>query len=630
MADNLDVSIGIDTKKLAADLAVAQSLYKKTLQEMKKAGDEFARTGDRTRVDKLSAAADTLKKAIFGQQATINAANRVLSSHAQQAANAAAGIHKLSQAHRELAEEGKGTSREVFTLSKELGKMETSGLAVAKAFKEVPQIAVPIAIISGAALGMKKLADEAANIARTIDDLHDVSGRPTADILALRRAFIDVNGEAKDADSWVRKMAEDFTKAHENAQGLETAFSGGISVMRGGQPSPTGGITVMRGGQQQGSGFVAGGGGAPVFVQRGGEPFKLDVEHGLGGLLPQAQFPLTDKGRARWEEQSLKILAELEKTQHQFALRVAATEMPGVKPEVALSELLGRAVQQAMEHAGEVGTRPPPEDLRPGLGQMATGLQISEKRAGEAAEGLTLQKGSELMTGVTNVTNAVTSSLESSAAQMRTTEENWAQVNERIRKDWDQTKTDIQIAPEGGLPTQGFETSWTDTFKGIAQAWDQLRNYMFANPLPAPSATGTIPPAATAQATPYATGGVVSGVGSGDTVPAWLTPGEYVNRRSSVAYYGSSIFQALNNRSIPRDYFSRIGYAAGGMVGGTASFADGGMVGGGTPVHLHLDGQQYAMTASENVATALVASARRHQMRSAGVKPSWYGGRPGA
>jgi hypothetical protein len=30
------------------------------------------------------------------------------------------------------------------------------------------------------------------------------------------------------------------------------------------------------------------------------------------------------------------------------------------------------------------------------------------------------------------------------------------------------------------------------------------------------------------------------------------------------------------------------------------------------------------------VAQALVVAARRQQMRSAGVKPSWYGGRPGA
>jgi hypothetical protein len=111
-----------------------------------------------------------------------------------------------------------------------------------------------------------------------------------------------------------------------------------------------------------------------------------------------------------------------------------------------------------------------------------------------------------------------------------------------------------------------------------------------------------------------------------------LTPGEFVNRRASVDYYGAGIFSALNNRAIPRGLFSRFGFAVGGLVGDRLHFADGGMVGttsGGTPIHLHLDGQQFVMSAADHVASALVTASQRYQMRSAGVKPSWYGGRPG-
>jgi hypothetical protein len=53
-------------------------------------------------------------------------------------------------------------------------------------------------------------------------------------------------------------------------------------------------------------------------------------------------------------------------------------------------------------------------------------------------------------------------------------------------------------------------------------------------------------------------------------------------------------------------------------------------VSGSTAVHLHLDGQSYATRAADNVAADLVVAAQRQQMRSAGVKPSWYGGRAGA
>jgi hypothetical protein len=123
----------------------------------------------------------------------------------------------------------------------------------------------------------------------------------------------------------------------------------------------------------------------------------------------------------------------------------------------------------------------------------------------------------------------------------------------------------------------------------------------------------------------FARGGLVSGPGTGtsDSILARLSAGEYVVNARAVQRAGLGFMQQLN------------GFAAGGFVGRSfPRFAEGGLVGatagGGTPVHLHLDGQSYATHASEGVATALVSAARRQQMRSAGVKPSWYGGRPGA
>jgi len=44
------------------------------------------------------------------------------------------------------------------------------------------------------------------------------------------------------------------------------------------------------------------------------------------------------------------------------------------------------------------------------------------------------------------------------------------------------------------------------------------------------------------------------------------------------------------------------------------------------PVHLHLGGQSFALSGQTGVVDALVTEAHRQRMRSAGTKPSWYGG----
>lgn len=60
-----------------------------------------------------------------------------------------------------------------------------------------------------------------------------------------------------------------------------------------------------------------------------------------------------------------------------------------------------------------------------------------------------------------------------------------------------------------------------------------------------------------ADAIGFSSGGRVPGAGSGDTVPAWLTPGEYVIPADTVRKYGSSFFANLD--SAPR-------FADGGLV----------------------------------------------------------------
>jgi hypothetical protein len=53
----------------------------------------------------------------------------------------------------------------------------------------------------------------------------------------------------------------------------------------------------------------------------------------------------------------------------------------------------------------------------------------------------------------------------------------------------------------------------------------------------------------------FAFGGFVSGPGTktSDSVPAWLSTGEYVQNASAVDYYGTSFMDALNKRQVPKD-----------------------------------------------------------------------------
>lgn len=62
----------------------------------------------------------------------------------------------------------------------------------------------------------------------------------------------------------------------------------------------------------------------------------------------------------------------------------------------------------------------------------------------------------------------------------------------------------------------------------------------------------------------FASGGAVPGFGSGDTVAAMLTPGEYVVKKDTVNRWGKGFFDRLN-------YAPRMAFAGGGMVGGSSS-----------------------------------------------------------
>lgn len=56
-----------------------------------------------------------------------------------------------------------------------------------------------------------------------------------------------------------------------------------------------------------------------------------------------------------------------------------------------------------------------------------------------------------------------------------------------------------------------------------------------------------------------------------DRIPAWLSAHEYVQNDRAVDYYGLSVMEAMNRRLIPREAFSRLGFASGGSPSATAA-----------------------------------------------------------
>jgi hypothetical protein len=120
---------------------------------------------------------------------------------------------------------------------------------------------------------------------------------------------------------------------------------------------------------------------------------------------------------------------------------------------------------------------------------------------------------------------------------------------------------------------------------------------------------------------PHATGGYIRGPGTGtsDSIFARLSNGEFVLNAGSVRRLGVGFLQSLNS------------FAAGGLVGASPiRFAAGGLASAsaGRAVHLHLGSQSFALSGSAGVVDALVSEAHWQQTRSAGVKPSWFAGRP--
>ena len=145
----------------------------------------------------------------------------------------------------------------------------------------------------------------------------------------------------------------------------------------------------------------------------------------------------------------------------------------------------------------------------------------------------------------------------------------------------------------------------------------------------------------------FAGGGRVYGAGTGtsDSIPAWLSHGEWVIKAAAVRKYGHGIFAALNSMRLSPNMMRGLlrGFKMGGMVdmssglgaGTPLKLSGGGAVdsAGGVSrqtINLTIGGQTFAgLLAPKEVADKLTRFALNEQVKSGGRKPSWYYGSQG-
>lgn len=114
-------------------------------------------------------------------------------------------------------------------------------------------------------------------------------------------------------------------------------------------------------------------------------------------------------------------------------------------------------------------------------------------------------------------------------------------------------------------------------------------------------------------------GGHVQGPGSAtsDSIPAWLSAGEFVNNAASVQKYGVDFFHALNTMQIP-------GFAEGGLVPHPVRLAGGGNIPASSTLNLSIDGRSFnGLRGPKSTIDDLSSFAISRQASAAGTNPSW-------
>jgi hypothetical protein len=648
MPDNLAVNIVVDSKGFTAGIELIKAQLRGLNKEVKAASDEFLRTGDSTRFDKASAAIDQLTGQLRRLQQQQKAVNRELSETAT-----------LSQrVGRQFADFGKALTPLARNLSDIRAGLigAVAGEAIRKGFELTIQL---IDETNKKILELKRVSAGTGFATPVIEEMRETAkevGQQAGDADALLGSLRKSIDSAQVAQiNLGRSIGDSAAVLRGNLKGAGDAFSGMITAASPLQQifAPT--SQVLKGGQlmkinitDAASAFqrlnidVAG------FNESAEQQAKLidivatrlQVVHDVEKKTQEADLAARFVTNKNYRE-SIELLHQRAEALRRTAGISGALpgEMPigrrlgeaplAVRP-VETPLALGReaieynkqlAAQRAAQRREEEPKKEPaptgvtPEQTR--LAQEQTKAQVEFGKRWEAIQRATVAVLDPILTRLTRF--ATLSITDPGAAAQKGLEKSGEQTIAQ-----NQQQHDAIVAIWKDLPT-----IFADYGKSISETWTATLDYLLGRTQATKKAIDTsVKAGGDTQVGPpesgygFAGGGRVPGAGGGDTVPAMLTPGEFVTRAAAVRRYGAGLFEALNQQrfefgGLVDAIHSRPGphFAEGGLVGAAAS----------TPVHLHIGGGTYPMSASSGVAAALVGAAKHSQMVSSGIKPSWYG-----
>ena len=566
MADNnLAVNIEVAVKN-KTDLDLTASKIRNLQRDIKKLADEGNK--DPLAIPKLKAANTELlklNKTVVDIQKTMHRGKEEAEGLGESILHAAHGNRGINRLFREFGNLSGGIENTAVILGRFVGGF-AGGLAALAAFK-----------------GFEFLRDTLNETSKALGELKKAAGEIGIKPIALQAAQEVVTGIGEEADIATKAM-----------QGM----SAQIDEIRkkSTQPSGAGGVSVFRGGTGTGIAGVTGAPGVQVFRAGQAPPSDFGKPLEMLGVADQlAAIPNTKIGQLQSYIIQLKAFQAQAKNFDATQLNILSKTLFGGVPADSMLKVAPALLKQ-----WEAAIK----DLE-NASRGANERQLAEDEALRQSKAKLSKSYAEAVASLTSTVLP---------AQIAT--------NELIGQFFDESAFSANLADASTkwqLFWSGLVGIATTGAANVKAAWRDFTNLSSSIGSAVSSTTSALGSGADTGA-PFARGGYVRGPGSGtsDSILARLSAGEFVVNSASVRRLGTSFLSGLN------------GYAAGGLVG-IPRFAGGGLVsgGGGTPVHLHLGGQSFALSGHDNVVSALVSEAARQQTRSAGVKPSWFGGRAG-
>jgi hypothetical protein len=622
MADNLTVTIGADSSKLRAELALVSQATKAAQKELNTLAAAFNKTGadaDRMRLDAKARQLDQYKRSAASLNQQIAALSPTLNRVGASAEHAASGL-------QEFIHQGRGLGRVVSEFSNLSRGLESfTGI-----FGRLTGGFAGGLLGVGIARGFTALYEQINKVSEALGELRKTGaeiGLKPIEVQAARKVVEGIGEDADVATKALQGMSEAFAQLRkESPQRLGDAvpvLRGGRGMGMSGQDIP--GVRVLRAGQQ------------PDLSKT---PLEI-----LGIANALKALPNTELGKLKSFEITLKAFQDQADKFDPTALNqiISMPLFKGVPAETMLkaAPALLRMWEEEIARLQKRASGATAEQLA-----QDEALRISKNRLSDAYGDMAAVVANSLTPAQTGFNNLLARAFDRATINLRAYDKeltesvhSWAGIPEA----WQQAMSDIEKQSSATWrafvdATQGaadaFKSIWDGAISAVAGLWTSLSDTISGvfNSImgwlgkigsaigSAASAAGSID---ASLGVGLAAGGMVRGAGNGtsDSILARLSNGEFVMRAEAVRHWGSDLMASLNGLRNP-------GFALGGLVGSLPQFAAGGAVGGGSTVHLHLGGNSYVMSASESVASALVHEAHRQQMRSAGTKPSWFAARP--